>query len=84
MRQLGRLVAFKDLAGKCFVFEVCERCSDRLDRLPVTIQKRQLNAAVSQLERHPSRYRLREFPDEHSAHLYVHLEAERLRETRSP
>ena len=80
IRQIGRLVAFKDSAGKCFVFEVCAGCSKRLDRLPVVVQNRQLEAAVSQLEKHPSRYLLRAFPDEHSAHLFVHLEAERLSE----
>lgn len=79
IRQVGRLVAFKDSAGKCFVFEVCSACSLRLDRLPVLVQKRQFDAAVSQLDRHPNRYLLRAFPDEHSAHLFVHLEAERLR-----
>ena len=43
------------------------------------VQKRQLDAAVFQLSRHPERYQYREFPDRDSAYLFVTLEAARLR-----
>jgi len=79
MRQIGRLVAFCDLADKSFVFELCGRCSDRLERLPWPAQQRQLDVATSQLSKHPERFNLRAFPDQAAAQLFVYLEAERLR-----
>lgn len=79
MREVGRLVAFRDQAQQSFVFEICSRCSGRLDRLPVVVQTRQLEAAVSSLARHPERYRIKYFPDDVMAKLFVQLEAARLR-----
>lgn len=75
----GRLVAFRDHAGQAFVLELCVPCSLRLERLPGRLQCRQLDIAVSNLERHPERYIIKHFPDEHSAHLFVSLESARLR-----
>jgi len=79
LRHIGRLIAFTDQAGKHFAFAICASCSGRLDRLPISVQKRQLDAAVFQLSRHPERYQYREFPDRDSAYLFVTLEAARLR-----
>ena len=76
---IGRLVAFRDHADQAFVFELCPSCSVRLDRLPGRQQCRQLNSAVSNLERHPERYSIKHFPDDCSARLFVQLEAARLR-----
>lgn len=76
---IGRLVAFRDRADQAFVFELCPSCSVRLDRLPGRQQRRQLDSAVSNLERHPERYSIKHFPDDCSARLFVQLEAARLR-----
>ena len=80
MRCAGRLVAFRDDAGLSFSFAICPRCAGRLDRLPVRVQSKQLDIAISNLEKRPDRYWFKTFPDEFSARTYVHLEAERLRE----
>jgi len=79
LRHIGRLIAFTDQAGKHFAFAVCAPCSSRLDRLPINVQKRQLEAAVFQLSRYPKRYQYREFSDRDAAYLFVSLEAARLR-----
>ena len=79
LRHIGRLIAFTDQAGKHFAFAVCASCSGRLDRLPISVQKRQLEAAVFQLSRYPKRYQYREFSDRDAAYLFVSLEAARLR-----
>ena len=79
MRQVGRLIAFKDFAGEAFAFAICPRCHARLERLPMRVQQTQLSAAVGILARHPERYELRHFDSVEAAHLFVALEAERLR-----
>lgn len=79
LQHIGRLIAFTDQAGNHFAFAVCAPCSSRLDRLPINVQKRQLEAAVFQLSRHPERYHYRQFPDRDSAYLFVTLEAARVR-----
>lgn len=75
----GRLVSFVDSAGQHGAFVVCQRCTSRLDRLPVRLQHRQLDAAIRELAKHPERYQVQFFPDKHSAWLFTYLEAERLR-----
>jgi hypothetical protein len=79
MRQVGRLIAYRDDAGQHFSFALCGRCSSRLARLPTRIQQQQLNAAVSAIAAHPGRYRVRCFDSAVEARLYVALEAENLR-----
>lgn len=75
----GRLIAFRDEAGQHFVFEICARCADRLDRLPQETQRRRLDDALFELASHPDRYRLWSFADMHGAHAFCALEADRLR-----
>lgn len=75
----GRLIAFRDDAGQHFVFEICGRCADRLDRLPLETQRRRLEDALYELATHPGRYRLWSFADAHEAHAFCVLEADRLR-----
>jgi hypothetical protein len=78
MHTVGRLVAARDEVGQFFVFSVCTRCRDRLERLPIRLQGRQLLAALRQVAAHPDRYPFRQFPGEIEARLYCRLEAERL------
>ena len=79
MAEFGRLIAFRDHASQHFAFGICPRCAGRLDRLPDRLQAKQLEAAISNLERHPERYWFKYFENEFAAHAYVYLEAERLR-----
>lgn len=79
MARKGRLIAATDDLGQSFAFAICERCTGRLERLPLRLQGRQMDAAVSNLERHPERYEIRFFESEAAAQLYTVLEAESLR-----
>ena len=76
MAHVGRLVAFRDDAGQCFTFAVCDRCTARLYRLPLRLQGRQMDVAISNLERHPERYEIRFFDTEEAARLYARLKAD--------
>lgn len=76
--QTGRVIAYRDDAGQHFTFSICQRCSVRLTRLPISAQQKQLAAAVSAIAAHPERYSLRTFDSAAAAKLYAVLEAERL------
>lgn len=84
MRNAARLIAFRDDAGSPFAFELCNRCSTRLDRLPVRLAHRQLEIAVSHLARSPERYYLKFFESDIEARIFVQLEAERKRQSNRP
>lgn len=77
MNSVGRLVAACDDAGQHFCFAICSNCTGRLERLPINVQKKQLEAAVGILAAHPERYELKFFKSATEAHLFVTLEAER-------
>lgn len=79
MGEAGRLLAFSDEAGASWSFAICPRCAGRLDRLPVSVQARQLDAAINQLIKHPERYAVKRHADETEARLYVAVEAAHLR-----
>ena len=79
MGQIGRLIAATDVAGQDFTFSICTRCTTRLDRLPLRLQCRQIDLAISNLERYPERYEIRFFESTDVARLFISLEAERLR-----
>lgn len=79
MGQAGRLFAFRDDAGLSWSFAICPRCAGRLDRLPVSVQAKQMDAAINQLIKHPERYAVKQHPDEGAARLYVAVEAAHLR-----
>ena len=79
MREAGRLVAFRDDAGVSWSFAICPRCAGRLDRLPVSVQAKQLDAAINQLIKHPERYAVKRHPSETEARLYIAVEAAHLR-----
>lgn len=79
MREAGRLVAFKDDAGVSWSFSICPRCAGRLDRLPLQVQSKQLDAAINQLIRHPERYAVKQHATDIEARLYVSVEAAHLR-----
>ncbi len=83
MAQIGRLVAFTDRAKQSFTFDICTRCSSRLDRLPAPQQDGQVHVAICNLAKHPERYRLRAFDSQAAAHLFVHLQAEQMRKGKS-
>lgn len=75
------MVAFCDDAGQHFAFNVCSRCTGRLDRLPKRQQYRQIDIAVGNIAQHLERYEVLFFPDRFSASAFVALEAERMRES---
>lgn len=79
MRHIGRCVSFKDAAGQWFTFDICLACTLRLDRLPMRLQLRQLDAAVGNLWRHPERYDLTPHAGETEAVLATKLRAAHLR-----
>lgn len=79
MGVVGRLVAATDTVGQNFAFPVCVQCTLRMERLPVRLQGRQMDIAVSNLERHPERYEIHFFESGEAARLYVRLEADSLR-----
>ena len=62
--------------GQNFAFPVCVQCTLRMERLPVRLQGRQMDIAVSNLERHPERYEIHFFESGEAARLYVRLEDE--------
>lgn len=76
---VGRVVSFQDTAGQWFTFEVCLTCTLRLERLPIRLQLRQLDAAVGNLWRHPERYELTPHANETEAVLATKLRAAQLR-----
>lgn len=78
-RQTGRCVAFRDEAGRWYSFDVCLACTLRLNRLPGTLQRRQLDAAVGELWRHPDRYDICPHDSEVEAVLATKLRAAHLR-----
>lgn len=82
MHRSGRLVAGNDDDDHHFVFAICDRCTLRLDRLPVKLQRRQLQVAVANLARDPDRYLLWCFENEVQARLFCRMEADRLSESR--
>lgn len=79
MASIGRLVQFTDEAGRAFTFSICPRCNERLLRLPIPLQYKQMGACVGILARHPERYDVRPFESELEARAFVVLESERLR-----
>jgi len=79
MRCAGRLVAFRDDAGLSFSFAICPRCAGRLDRVPVRVQSKLLDAAINQLIKHPDRYAVKAHADVAEARLYIAVEAAHLR-----
>ena len=79
MAQAGRIVAATDTVGQDFAFSICVPCTLRMERLPVLLQSRQMDVAISNLERHPERYEIRFFESEEAAKLFVRLEADSLR-----
>lgn len=79
MAQAGRLIAATDTLGQDFSFSICVRCTLRMERLPVRLQVRQMDVAVSNLERHPERYEIRFFESNDAAKLFVRLEADSLK-----
>lgn len=79
MGATGRLVAFRDDAGVNFSFSICVRCAGRSNRLPRSVQAKQLDAAINQLIRHPERYAIKRHANETEARLYVRVEAAHLR-----
>lgn len=82
MRHIGRLTTATDEAGQHFVFATCRNCLVRLERLPLNLQRKQLNLAVEALARHPERYPSPLFFESgEAASLYCRLEAERLSST---
>ena len=76
---VGRVVSFQDTAGHWFTFEICLRCTMRLERLPFRVQLRQLDTAVGNLWRHPERYDLTPHDTEAEAILATKLRASQLR-----
>lgn len=83
MRKIGRLVAGQDDANHHFVFAVCDRCTARLDRLPVKLQRRQMQVAISNLARRSSdRFLVRFFETSIEANIYCQMEAARLSQSR--
>lgn len=79
MAQVGRLVAADDAVRQNFAFSICLHCVERLERLPLRLQGRQMDVAISNLEKHPERYEIRFFESEEAALLYVRLEADSYR-----
>lgn len=85
MAKPGRLVAAVDDVGTHFVFGVCPACTERLNRLRVTWQYRELNKAIRMIERHPDQHTgVKFFPGEIEARLYCALESQRLGAPRVP
>lgn len=82
MRKIGRLVAGQDDANHHFVFAVCDRCTARLDRLPVKLQRRQMQVAISNLARQSEGRVLWFFDTEVEARIYCQMEAARLSQSR--
>lgn len=76
---VGRVVSFQDTAGHWFTFEICLRCTTRLERLPIRLQLRQLEAAVGNLWRHPDRYDICPHDTEAEAILAMKLRGAQLR-----
>ena len=82
LTQTGRFVVGIDDTQQPFVFTICARCTERLDKLPDSVQRRHLTAAISQLARHPERYpEVKFFESFAQASLYAHLMAERMSST---
>jgi len=79
MQRVGRCVSFRDEAGQWFSFDICLHCTLRLDRLPIRLQLRQLDVAVSNLCRQPQRYDVATHDNELEAELVVKLRAAKLR-----
>ena len=73
------MVSFQDTAGHWFTFEICLRCTMRLERLPFRVQLRQLDTAAGNLWRHPERYDLTPHDSEGEAILATKLRAAQLR-----
>ncbi len=82
MRRIGRLVAGQDDENHHFVFAICDRCTARLDRLPVKLQRRQMQVAISNLARSSGRCLVRFFENSIEANIYCQLEAAWLSESR--
>ena len=78
MKAVGRLVAAIDDVGQHFTFSVCVHCATRLDRLPSTLQRKQLACAIRNLAADPERYCVMFHDGAHEATLFCRLEAERL------
>lgn len=79
MQIIGRLLTFRDDSRENFSFAICSHCAGRLDRLPLSVQAKQLDAAINQLIKHPERYTVKRHADETEARLYVAVEAAHLR-----
>lgn len=76
---VGRVVAFRDDAKNWFSFDVCHRCTARLDRLPMRLQIRLLDAAIGNLWRRPDRYEVTPHASEIEAKMATNLRAAHLR-----
>lgn len=79
IKTIGRLISAHDNARQNFVFPICAPCTTRLNRLPLKLQRRQMDIAIRTLASDPGRFGVRIFPDAHTADLYCKLEAEHLR-----
>jgi len=77
--RVGRVFAFRDDADTWYSSFICACCAKRLDRLPVHLQNRAIEIAVSNLWKNPARYPLQSHVGEAEAKLYVQLEAAHLR-----
>ena len=72
----GRYIVANDDAGAWFVFALCMRCRQRLDKLPVTVQIRQQDLAFFRMAKNPDAYYLESFADELSARMACALIAD--------